>query len=196
MSSDKFSLRRIAAFISCVAFTANLITATVFIWDLLFSSSRPLFGAVIAQAALIAAVFVFAILLLVYARRGYTGLDGTVGILGWLYIFLSAALFGVISQRFIVDANYDFGQFVGYIVLIGLVAGMGYGVTLLIKRRTDYFSIPFMLVAVEQIILWLQLIVAGYSIYFGWIFIGNLLLFGYAGLLVLFFIIPPREVLK
>lgn len=194
MNNDTLPLRQISAMVSTIAFIADLITVALFIRDLLISGGPPPFGTVVAQVALIAAIFTFAILLFIYARQEYTSLDSIVGVFGWLYIVLAAALFAVISHRFIVEANYDFGEFIGYIILIALIAGLGYGITLMVERRTSYYSIPFMLVALEQIVLWLLLIVSRQGITFDWTFIGNLLFFGYAGLLILFFIIPPDKI--
>jgi hypothetical protein len=188
-NSESLPLRNISGIVSVIAFLADLITIALFIRDLLGNVPIPL-GTALAQVALIVAVFMFAFFLLLYSRREgeYESLDEITWIFGWLYITFSAAIFGIVAYRFIVEANYEFWDFMGYTMLIALIAGLGFGIAFFIAKRPDYFSIPFMLVALEQIILWILQLLSRKAISFNWAFIGNLLLFAYAGSFVLFFI--------
>lgn len=189
-------LRKISGIVSAIAFVADLITIILFIRDLVQGNAPASISSSLAKVVLIMAVFAFAFLLLHYSRQEFESLDRIVWIFGWLYISLSAALFGVISYYFIMEEGQTPGEFIGCVLLIGLITGLGSSVTLFVGERVDYFSIPFMLVALEQIVLWLFRIFSQRHISFNLGFIGNLLLFVYAGLIILFFILSFQKFQK
>lgn len=183
---NDLSLPKVSGIVAVITFLANLITVGLFFRDL-YQGNLPTGGA-IAQVTIIVVVFGFAFLLLFYSRQKDESLDGIIWLFSWLYILFSAAIFGVISYRFIVEANYNFGEFIGSIALIILIAALGYCVSVFIEKPSHYFSIPFMFVALWQIILWIFQIFARKTITFSWAFAGNLLLFIVASAFVLFFI--------
>jgi hypothetical protein len=183
---ENLPLRTISGIVAVITFLADLITVALFIRDLL--QNRITFIAVIAEVALIVIVFAFAFLLLVYSKQAEATPDWLIRIFSWLYIVFSAAIFGIISQRFIIEGDYRFGEYIGYILLIILIAGLGYSIAIFTRERAGYFSIPFMLVALEQIILWIFLIFSRTQISFNWTMLGNLFLFLIVSMFVLYFI--------
>ena len=187
--SYTWQLRRIARITSGVAFFADLITVAIFLRNLFEKGTIVSFGNALSQVAIIVTIFVFAFALLIYSRVDFKDFDGLVWLFSCLYIAFSSAIFAIISYRFIVYGDYDLGEFIGYGLLILLIAGLGHSVASLIEKPTEYFAVPFMLVALEQIgLLVVQIFTRKALSFFSWVFIGNLLFFIYCSLFILFFI--------
>jgi hypothetical protein len=185
---ENATLKQFSAVVSIIAFIADLITVLVFVKDLLFNFDFLSFESTISQIFIIALIFTFAILLFNYSREINKGLEGVVKMFGWLYVILAALIFMIVSFRFIMGEDYGFGEFIGYPLLVISIAGLGFGVTKNVEGNTKYFSIPFMIVALEQIALWVIKILVGYGLLFTLPFFGNLLLFVIVGLIILFFL--------
>jgi hypothetical protein len=177
---------------AALAFSADLITIALFLRDLFIGNPPIPFSSTLSRVALIVTIFAFAYLLLMYSRQAYESLDAIIWVFSWLYIVFASAVFALVAYRFLVEANYGPGEFVGYIALIALIAWLGFMVALINKKRTGYFSVPFMLVALEQMVVWIVLISSRRPISFNLTFVGNLLLFVYASTFVLFFIVMAR----
>ena len=187
MSRDKSkdtTIKQFSAMVSIVAFVADLITVLLFIKDLLFGYELITFTSTISQVFVIALIFTFAFLLFNYSREADNGIAGVVNIFGWLYIILAALIFMIVSYRFVMIGDYSFGEFIGYPFLVIAVGGLGYSITKNVDGNTKNFSIPFMLVALEQIVLWVIKILIG-GISFSWAFAGNIVHFIIAGAIVL-----------
>jgi hypothetical protein len=211
----KTDLRSIAKVVAGIAFIANLLTVILFIRDLFFGNVGITFDKALAQVAIIFLVFIFSLLLLMFSREesATPSLDLVASLFSWLYIMFAALIFGIVSLRFIYYANYSLGEFVGYTVLIAFIAGLGYSLATAVRAGQQerevptspvesqagtyrnwkfddhYFAVPFMAVALVQIVLWVVIIFTGQPLtFFSLTFIGNLLLFVYAGLFVIFFI--------
>jgi len=184
--TEDTTLKQFSAGVAIIAFIADLITILLFIKDLLFIPEFLSFRSAFSQLFVIALIFTFAILLFNYSREINKGLEGTVIMFGWLYIILAALIFMIVSFRFIMLQDYDFGEFIGYPSLVVFIAGLGWGVTKNVEGNTKYFSIPFMIVALAQIALWIIKLIIGYEI--DLTFMGNLLIFVIVGLIILFFL--------
>jgi hypothetical protein len=182
-------LKRVSGIVSIIAFIADLITIALFVRDILLVGTQTTFTSAFAQVLLIVSVFTFALLLSVYSREEYEHLDGIIWIFSWLYMVFSALMLAGISYRFIIEVDYTTGEYFGYVALVTFVAGLGFGMGAIIDRPTAYLSIPFMLVALEQIILWVVHLLNRQGIAFNWIFVGNLSLFVIVGLFILFLIV-------
>jgi len=182
------ALRIASGFVSTIAFVANLVSVGLFVRDVLTSREFPEMGTIVANVVLIGVVFFFALLLLGYSRDRFHRLDHIANAFGWSYVLLSAAIFALISPQFILARDYAAGDLGAYAALIAVIAALGYLTTKVVERRTDLFCIPFMLVALEHVLLWLYLVGSGRGIVLGWHFWGGLGLFIYAGILVLWFI--------
>lgn len=181
-------LKQFSAVVAIIAFIADLITILLFAKDLLFRIEYITFETTITKTFVIALIFTFAILLFNYSREISKELEGIVMVFGWLYIILAALIFMIVSFRFIMLENYGFGEFLGYPLLIIFIAGLGWGIVKIVEGNVKYFSIPFMIVALEQIVLWVIKILAGFDILFTGTFLGNLLIFVIVGLMILFFL--------
>jgi hypothetical protein len=187
------NLKKISTVVSAIGFSADIITLGLFFKDL-FTTRPPLpFSSAITQIVIIIVAFTFSALLLVYSRSGVWGnpLDSIAWLFSWLYLLFSALIFAVIAYRFILQANYGIGDYFGYTALIALIAGLACSILLIVGRDFSYFSVPYMLTALEQIILWIARIIGKEPIRFDFIFVGNVLLFVYAGLFILAFIGIP-----
>jgi len=187
MSRDKSkdtTIKQFSAMVSVIAFVADLITVLLFIKDLLFGYELITFTSTISQIFVIALIFAFAFLLFNYSREADNGISEVVGIFGWLYIILAALIFMIVSYRFVMIGDYGFGEFIGYPFLVIAVGGLGYSITKNVDGNTKNFSIPFMVVALEQIVLWIiKILIGGLS--FSWAFVGNIIHFIIAGAIVL-----------
>lgn len=182
------SLKRFSGIISSIAFIADIVTVILFLRDIFLGTNSLTFSSISARVTVIIAVFVFAVVLLFYAREEQDNLTGIVIFFAWLYVVLAAVIFGIVSYQFIQIADYSFWEFSGYLFLIILVAGLGFILSQIADSVTKNFSIPFMLVALEQILLWLYKILQWETFKFDWTFLGNLFYFVFAGVLIVVFI--------
>lgn len=182
----QYPLKLISNFVSIITFIADLITValflrSVFLGDISLTSS-------VSQVLIIIVVFVFAASLWFYSKDDVPNPEVLFSVFGWLYIVFAATFFVIISQRFMMKGDYTLGEFVGYISLTFFIGGLGFFIYDSSNKRVDYFSIPFMLVALIQIIVWVFIIFSNNELLFNWVTAGNISLFVIAALVVLFFI--------
>jgi hypothetical protein len=189
--SEYVGLKQFSAVVAVIAFIADLITIIFFAKDLLFGFDFLTFGSTITQVFIIALTFAFAFLLFNYAREINKDFEGIVRMFGWLYILLAALIFMIVSFHFTMFENYSFGEFIGYPLLVIFVLGLGVAVSINAGGDTKYFSIPFMVVALEQIALWVTKIIS-FGISFTLAFLGTLIIFVLVGLIILFLLSVGR----
>ena len=92
--------------------------------------------------------------------------------------------------------NGDYGPYEYFLsaIILCLVSLMGHGTARLSGHRSVvFFPVPYMLLLVAQVIIWIVRIVADASIQLDWVFAGNVGLFIYAGGFVLFYVMNRRE---
>jgi hypothetical protein len=184
--SEQFPLKLISSIVSVITFTADLITVALFIRSVFYGDIS--LTASVSQVLVIIVVFAFAVLLWFYSKNDSPTPDIFFSIFGWLYIVFSAGIFIIVSQRFMMEGHYTLGEFVGYVTLTSFIGALGYFIFIYSDKRVDYFSIPFMVVALIQIIMWIYIIFSNNKLVLNWITAGNIFLFMFAGLIVLFFI--------
>jgi hypothetical protein len=169
-------LKSVSRVVAIITFIADLITVGVFIKDILLNTLA--LTNYVSYVGIIVLAFGFAFLLWLYSKVGQPRPKLLYQLFSWLYIIYSAFIFGIISFRFIIERNYSFGDYIGYIFLVILVGGLGLGISLVTKmHRVGYFCFPFLLVALEQIILWLYKLISHLNTNFDLANVGNLFLF-------------------
>ena len=131
-------------------------------------------------------IFIFSILLYNMTKTDSKYLDVIITLFSWLYVILAALLFAVISKQFITEANYGIYDYFGYIFLVILITGLGFITSTRTGNALRNFSIPFMLVGLYQIILWLSLCLNPQTLVFNLHSFGNALLLGVVGFLIVF----------
>jgi hypothetical protein len=185
-NSSRFPLKLISSIVSLVTFLADLLAIALFIRSVFFGGIE--LTSAVSQILVIVVVFAFATLLWYYSKEDSPAPEIIFSVFSWIYIVFSAAIFVIISQRFMMEGKYTLGEYVGYIFLIFFIGGLGFFIHTTNDEDTDFFAIPYMLVALIQIIIWIFIIFSENELEFNWITIGNISLFVIAGLIVLFFI--------
>jgi hypothetical protein len=177
-------IKQFSGVVSIVAFIADLITILLFTKDLLFDLVS--FKSILTQLFMIAFIFTFAMLLFNYSREISKGIEGIVKMFGWLYIIQAALIFMIVSFRYMMIEDGSYSELLGYPFLVIAIGGLGYGVTKNVDGEPKYFSIPFMVVALEQIALWVIKVLIRIDIpgTFG----NGLLFFIIAGIIIWFFL--------
>jgi len=186
--TSKSIVKKFAGLVSVIAFLADIITVGLFIKGLLYGQGLVPFESAIVQVILIIVIFSFASLLMNYSSEDVSRelLDRAVWIFGWLYILLAAFMFSIYAYRFIMREDYGLGEYITAILFVLFVTLLGTIIFMMRRLKPSYFSIPYMLVAVEQIILWIiKLFSTNISIAFTGATIGNILLFIFTGTLVI-----------
>ena len=176
VKSKEDSLKKIFRFASSVAFVADLITIVLFIKDLLVNGENK---NGLTQVIIIVFIFAFAFLLLLYSKSEYgKSVEIIMSIFGWSYVVFSAFVLVIFSIYFINGFHYSFFEYLGYSSIIIIIAFLGIGIIRAIDRRMKYFSIPYMIVALIQIITWVVKIY-NHELFTGdfWTFVGTLFLF-------------------
>ena len=173
------SIKPTARIGSYLAFLADLITICLFVKDIFvkdLSQQTIISEKAFLQIASIIVIFLFAILLWFYSKIDDRRHKFLYQMFSWFYVVFSALILGMISYRFMTETSYGIGEFLGYIFLVFLVCGLGLGISLFNKvNRLDWFSIPFMIVAFEQIALWI-IKINSRQYEFNWFSFGNLFL--------------------
>jgi len=181
------SLKTIAKGAATIAFIADLITVAIFVNELLFGDILASIDAVAAQVITVTAIFIFAVMLLRYSDQELRSLDRIIFIFSWLYILFGALILFRVSFVFIIYANYSFNELMAYGTLTTLIIGLGFITAMNIQRDTRYFSVPFMLIALFQIALWLWRMLTDRLVFDAY-FVSNILLLAYVGALVILFL--------
>jgi hypothetical protein len=184
--STPFPLKLISSIVSVITFLADLLAIALFIRSVFYGELE--LTSAVSQILVIVVVFAFATLLWFYSKDDSPAPAIIFSVFSWLYIVFSAAIFVLISQRFMMEGRYTIGEYVGYLFLIFFIGGLGFFIYETNDERTDFFAIPYMLVALVQIIMWIFIIFSENKLEFNWETIGNICLFVIAGMIVLFFI--------
>lgn len=183
------TLKKVSAIVATLSFTADLLTLALFLRDLVLSDLTVDLSSITARVIIIISAFAFSALLIAYSRTGdwksFTSVTAT--FFSWLYVLFSALLLAIVSYRFILESDYEIGTYFGNVVLSAFIAGLAFIVMLIAGKSSAYFSLPFMLVSLEQIVLWIIRIFNRLPVRFDWTFIGNIGLFVYSGILIVVF---------
>lgn len=191
-------------FSSILGFTADIIAITIFVSEIIGGRlTEP--STVFSRSLVIITIFALAMFSFLYSRKTVKFIDNVVWIFSYLYVFYSAVIFGYVSWIFLnnqkyeynySDLQYGFFDYFVYILLIGAMASLGAILSNSLGRSTKGFAIPFMIVALEQVFIWVYLILNG-AIGFNRQFMYNFVLFLYAGLIVVLFVgqqhLEPQE---
>ena len=178
-------METIVLLVSAITFIADLVTVGLFVRDL-FKSKVDLKG-IITYVVLIIVVFSFAFVLWV----SFQGDAEILSVFGATYVIFGAVIFGMISVRFILADEYSFIEYWTYLGLIILITGLG---TVLLydymyEDVTQFLAIPFMLVALLQIGLWIRNISSGDVVFDHPLYnFGKVFLFIIVGLLSILFL--------
>jgi len=185
MEKDRFfkSFTGIAAIISL---SVDLVTVGLLLKNLYYGVVPFNIESAVPWLFIIILIFIFSISLYIIANANSNNLDEIITIFSWFYVILAALLFGVISKQFITEANYTIYDYFGYIFLIILIAGLGFIISNIVGNYLRNFSIPFMLVGLYQIMLWLSLCLNPQTLVFNLHSLGNALLLGIVGLLIIY----------
>jgi len=179
------TLRKVSGIFTILTILADLITIGLYL-NYVFMGVVPLnIESAFPWILIIVVIFIFSMLLSAYSEHNNV-LDGIIGVFSWLYVILAAMLFAVISKRFIAEANYGIYEYLGYIFLIILISGLGFLISFMTDKSLRNFTIPFMLVGLYQIILWILLFLNPQNIVFNLTFFGNSLLLGVVGCFIIF----------
>jgi len=179
------TLRKVSGIFTILTILADLITIGLYL-NYVFMGVVPLnIESAFPWILIIVVIFIFSMLLSAYSEHNNV-LDGIIGVFSWLYVILAAMLFAVISKRFIAEANYGIYEYLGYIFLIILISGLGFLLSFMTDKSLRNFTIPFMLVGLYQIILWILLFLNPQNIVFNLTFFGNSLLLGVVGCFIVF----------
>ncbi len=184
--STPLPLKLISSIVSVITFLADLLAIALFIRSVFYGKLE--LTSAVSQILVIIVVFAFATLLWFYSKDDSSAPAIIFSVFSWLYIVFSAAIFVVISQKFMMEGHYSLGEYVGYLFLIFFIGGLGLFIYKTNDKKTDFFAIPYMLVALAQIIMWIFIIFSENKLEFNWETIGNIFLFVIAGMIVLFFI--------
>ena len=180
-------MEAIAIIVATITFFADLVTIGLFTRDLLEDTLD--LKRVFVYVLLILLIFSFAIGL-------WVSVDADTDFLvffGFLYVFFGGVIFAIVSYKFLMQFDYSGREYATYVVLIILITGLGVGILaisdVLYDEGVAYLSLPFIFVALEQIIFWIKIISSGeYKFDDNGIMAGNIFLFVIAGALVMLFL--------
>lgn len=165
--------KKISVIIAGIALFSDLVTIAFFLESIFTGDIKLTFDLAFTRAFIIVLIFSFSIVLLTYSEEG----DNKIfGLFGWLYVLLSALMLAGISYRFITESNYGLYEYVGYIILIFLTMVLGVYVSKDTGIYRMNFSIPFMIVGIEQMVLWILIMYSKQTIMFDSRFGANILL--------------------
>ena len=185
MSKDRI-LKSVFGLATAISLSVDLVTVGLLLKNL-YNGVVPLnIESALPWLFIIILIFIFSILLYNLTKTDSDSLDAIITIFSWLYVILASLLFAVISKQFITESNYGIYDYFGYIFLIILIAGLGFITSRMINNSFRNFSIPFMLVGLYQIILWLSLCLNPQTLVFNLHSLGNALLLGVVGFLIIF----------
>ena len=187
-------IRKLAGVLALLTFIADMLLLLILIGTLLefglLSSAQP----IPIQFLLILIIYLFGIGLFIYGRPAFGDMfDGLIYIFfAWPYILLAAGLLSVVALRFVTSLYLDFGflEFILYAFAITVISMFGVLLSRIVNESVKYFAVPFLLVTLWQIYLWVWRVLSDRGIPAGWNLIGSLFLFVFA---VVFIIILLRE---
>lgn len=172
---DKSPLRSVSGFFFILGILADLTTVGLYLNNL-FKGTIPFnIKSAFPWISIIIVIFLFSGMLFTFSKNDSDILDGIRRLFGWVYVIFAALIFAVISNQFLLESNYGMYEYFGYILLIILISGLGFIIN--IGSSIRYFSVPFMIVGLYLIILWVSLLYQNpHAIVFNLNFLGNLLL--------------------
>jgi hypothetical protein len=191
--TEKNNLSKIFNVVATIGFFADLITIGIFIRDLFIGGLNE---DSLSHIVIIVIIFLFSYLLLTYSKSEQgRDINNLISLFGWIYVVFSAAILGIFSYYFLNGFNYSFGQYISYYVIVVFIVGLGLLIFGLLDKDFKYLSIPFLLVAVEQIVIWvIKLLTPGPISENVWVFIGGVLLFFLASLIAMGMIYYDRKI--
>lgn len=176
---------RFIEFISYFGFIADLIAVAAFVYQLFQRETILAFSEAVPSIAVIVLIFTFSFFLLRYSKRDRGADSIFVWLFSWLYVLFSALILAVKSWDFFTLRTYAAGDLIGYMLIVALIFGLGFSMSYIVESVTQNFSYPFMVIGVEQIGLWVYKVLAK-TLVFDAYFIGEIFLFIFTGMLILF----------
>jgi hypothetical protein len=145
-------------------------------------SSQP----VSVQYLLIIVVYLFALGLFIYARPAFgESFDFFVYLIGWGFVLMGALLLAIIARIFIIEPSFGFLDFVIYATTAVFAASFGIIIAKIVGERLRPFALPFLLVGLWQVFLWVWRVISSQSLARGWNLLGSLLLFFFTIFLII-----------
>lgn len=182
--------KKVAFFVSLLAFVADLYAVYELVSSFLSKEEELLSGELIVQFIFSISVFFFGLFLLLYSQVNQYNrniFDQAIIAFSAIYFIASAILLAGISLRFFLLREYTFSEFIVLPAMSVVIASLGYCLALTAENiDMEKFSIPFMIVAVVQIILFMTYIFSGDLKGIGARDFGNLILFACNAKLMLF----------
>lgn len=178
-------LKRFSGFVGGLAFVADLITLADFIYDSFFSEHPLPVESLQRHGSIIIIVFVFAVCLVRYAKNEAEGFEWIWSLFSWIYVLFAAVILAFVVYRYLRGVDVAL-EWVGVnLILVTLTAGLGFIVMALTsKTKLIYFAAPFMLVALEHIVLWVVNVITAELVLFDMKFCYEVLLFLYTGTMI------------
>lgn len=182
---DKSLLKNLSGIFFVLGIIADLAAVGLYLNNL-FKGTIPFnIASAFPWISIIIVIFLFSFMLFSFSKHESDLLDGIRWVFGWVYVIFAALILAVISNQFILEANYGIYEYFGYILLIILISGLGFIINADSSLR--YFSVPYMIVGLYLVILWLNLLYQNpQSIDFNLTFFGNLLLIVVPGSFIIF----------
>ncbi|MBN1531681.1 MAG: hypothetical protein JXA20_03380 [Spirochaetes bacterium] len=194
-------LKRITGTISHVVSAINCLFIGLFIARVYFKhgsvSSSDLvfedFESIVPHVVVISLVFLLAHLSGRYSRSIGEPFDTWHRLAGigfaWVYQCAAAALFGYVAGWCVLNGGYEPYEYFLSIAIVALISLMGYATARRSGHKSAaFFPVPYMLLLIAQVILWIIRIVDNATLELDWVFAGNVGLFILAGGFVLFYV--------
>ena len=179
------NLKLFAGVVSGLAFAANLITVASFIYDSFFGGRALSEERVKSHGSLILIVFIFAVLLALFARSETEGFERLWLLFSWLYVLYGALILAFVVYTALRADQIETQWLSVNLVLVTATAGLGFTVMALVsKANLIYFAAPFMLVALEHIGMWVMKVLMGNIVLFDAHFAHEMVLFLYTGSII------------
>jgi hypothetical protein len=183
-------LRRVSGIFGILAIIADIITIILFLKDIFVDGSHIEFKYISTQIIFI--VFIFSVALIFGFKAMKSDWHDKIKEIGsmfsWIYIILSATIFILVSYRFIIDCDYTLIEYVSMLGLIFLITFLALFIAFKIDRQNPAFAIPYMLVFLWQISLFLYNFILRNHFDFTWYFVGNIMLLTITTLFLFFLV--------
>lgn len=171
-------LRRTLGIFSIIALIADITTILVFLKDIFIDQNQLEFKFISTQILFI--LFIFSIAIFFGYQALKSDWENSYKQIGsffcWIYIFLSALILATVSYRFIILCNYSFVEYIGMIGLIILITSLALYISYKLKNHNPSFAIPYMLVFLYQILLFLYNFISHKNFDLSWYFCSNFIL--------------------
>lgn len=185
-TDDIISLRGALGIFFVLGIIADLATVGLYLNNLYKGTIPFNIDSAFPWISIIIVIFLFSFMLLTISQNDSDFLDGIKWLFGSAYVIFAALILAVISNQFILEANYGIYEYFGYILLIILISGLGFTINA-DYSSSRYFSVPFMIVGLYMIILWFNLLYHHHQdVVFNLTFLGNLLLILVPGSIIYF----------